>query len=72
MPQAQVEAALNSPDSTLMELLSAHEEICIQYGYLATMSAHRIRQEVEADLLETTCLMMLLKDRINRKYNPTN
>ncbi|MDP8935764.1 MAG: hypothetical protein M3N42_16930 [Cyanobacteriota bacterium] len=69
MPQAQVEATLYRADSTVRELLEAHEDICIQYGYLAATSGHGIRRNVEADLVETLRLMTLIKERIDRKSN---
>lgn len=72
MPQLQVEATLESPDSTIMQLLEAHQEICIQYGYLSATTAFGIRHNAEADLLETFCLMMLLKLRINKQSIPNS
>lgn len=69
VPQAQVKDTLNRADSTVKELLEAHEDMCIQYGYLIAISGHGIRQNAEADLVETLCLMNLLKDRIDNKSN---
>lgn len=72
MPQAQVKTVLNDANSTLPELLNAHEDICIQYGYLSAVSGFGLRENVEPDLLEIICLMTLIKERIKRTPNLIN
>ena len=72
MPQAQVEMALSNSDSTIPDLLDAYQDICIQYGYLAAVSGHGIRENAESDLLKTVSLMRLVKERIKRDSKPKN
>lgn len=65
MRQAEVQDTLDNPNSTVIELLDAHEEMGIQFGCLVSAQTHGIQQNVEPDLLKILTLLTAIKTRIN-------
>ena len=65
MRRAEVQDTLDNPNSTVMELLNAHEEMGIQFGYLVSAQTHGIQENVEPDLLKILSLLTVIKTRIN-------
>ena len=69
MPECQVSQVLENPSSTLEELLNALEDIAMQYGYIAGMASHGLKNEnTKTDLVRTLLVIKVLKLRIY-KFN---
>lgn|GEM_PF-2522009 len=72
MPEYQVSQVLENPEVTLQELLYALEDMSIQYGYISGMAAHGLRENAEADLVRTLCIIKIIKLRIHKKVKKFN
>lgn len=67
MSEYQVFQALDNPDTTLDELVDSLYDMAIQYGYIARMAAHGLRQNAETDLVRVLCVVKIIKLRIHNK-----
>lgn len=67
MSEHQVFQALDNPDATLDELVGSLYDMAIQYGYIARMAAHGLRQNAETDLVRVLCIVKIIKLRIHNK-----
>lgn len=71
MSEHQVFQALDNPDATLDELVGSLYDMAIQYGYIARMAVHGLRQNAETDLVRVLCIVKcivkIIKLRIHNK-----
>lgn len=67
MSEHQVFQALDNPDATLDELVGSLYDMAIQYGYIARMAVHGLRQNAETDLVGVLCIVKIIKLQIHNK-----
>lgn len=65
VPEYQVLHVLENPDATLAELIDSLHDMAVQYGYIAGMAAHGLRENAEVDLVRTLCIIKVIKQRIH-------
>lgn len=68
MPYFQAAEIFNNPEATLEELLTAIEELGIQYGYIVAMASKGLREDSEIDLVRILVLIKALKLKITQNY----
>lgn len=58
MPYFQADELLKNPEASLEDLLTAIEDLGVQYGYIVAMASQGLREDAETDLVR---LLMLIK-----------
>ncbi|MEG5045957.1 hypothetical protein [Microcoleus sp. B4-C1] len=69
MPYFQACELLLSKESTVEELLEAHEDIACQYGHITCTAALGLREDVEPDLIRLVMILEAIKVKIVEKFN---
>lgn len=69
MPYSQATELFNNPEASLEDLLTAIEDLGVQYGYIIGMASRGLRAEPEADLVRILILIKALKFKIIQNYD---
>lgn len=72
MPYTQAYDLLQNPNSNLIDLLHALEEMAMEYGYLLGLRKSGYRKDCESDLIRTFIIIEALKSEIKQKYDRFN
>ncbi|MEG4861221.1 hypothetical protein QUB75_27075 [Microcoleus sp. K1-B6] len=69
MPYFQASELLKNPEASLDDLLTAIEDLGVQYGYIVAMASQGLREDSEIDLVRLLVLIKSLRFKITQLVN---